>query len=418
MNILAVCFQASPTRGSEYSVGWGWLAMIASEHKVWVITNDSAKEEIERYQSSNNSIQHVHFLFVDWSQKHVGSILWPIIRPFRYRAWRKKALHAAKLVCSEKEIDVCHYVNAVGFLDVVPLWETGRPFVWGPVGGLSLVPASLLSAVNFKAKIFYSLKNVVRYAAIRWARLPRKAAIKSAAIIAATEESQQCIRKYWEQDSAIIPEIGMSKSTRLSTIPERSIEERLRIVWSGRLDSRKQPKILLEAAGKLESGIDFELHILGDGPQKQSMISLSQKLGIADRCLFYGMLPRDQAIEIMEKGHLFVLTSIHDLTTNVLVEALNCGLPVICFSSHAASYIVGHDSGIAIPIDSSEKITDQISYAISWIFANENKRQQLARNALGASNQFDWAQKKAALSEVYNSLPKGQSDCKLASPSV
>ena len=403
MNVLALCFQASPSKGSESSVGWGWLKTIASDHNVWVITNDAAREEVEAAYSADTAFSNVHFTFVPWNTRGVGSRIWPFLRPFKYARWRRRALAAALNICTKQQIDLCHYVNAVGFRDVVPLWKTGLPFVWGPVGGLAFVHPAMLKHVDFRARLFYRLKDYLRSVSIRYSSLPREAAKHAAAIIAATEQTRSAMQKAWGTGSTVIAEIGRPDQVQDAAVTERLPGTPLKIVWSGRVHSGKAPLLALQAVAALDSSIDWQLIMIGDGPDREKLLAAARAAGVAERFQITGWLPRDAALEQMASAHLFILTSVYDLTSNVLVEAMSNGLPVICLSSQAAAAIVGDRCGLTVPVDAPGGIAMELSAAIKSIYENEDERLQKAENSLSAAKDFDWQAKRVLLQEIYRS---------------
>lgn len=404
MNILAICFQASPSRGSEFSVGWGWLSAIARNNELWVITNDSCREDIETYKKDHPDVAKINFSYVSWNTSGVGSSLWPVLRRIRYSRWRKDALVEALRISSTEKIDICHFVNAVGFLDVVPLWKTGRPFVWGPVGGLSFVSRHLFSLLPFRSRLFYGFKNVLRYIAIRIAPIPRRAASQASVVIAATAQTQSAMNRYWGTRSILIPEVGRPEQRQIARPESRRTDEPIRIAWSGRMHSGKAPSLILDAVGMLDSSVDWELHMIGDGPDREQLESVAGSRGLAERCQFHGWLSRTDAIATMEGAHVFVLTSIYDLTSNVLLEALTSGLPVICLSTQAAAKIVGSDCGVVVKVDDAGRIPTAISNAIKGLYEDESRRMSMAESALARSEAFTWESKMRALEEIYLSV--------------
>ena len=70
--------------------------------------------------------------------------------------------------------------------------------------------------------------------------------------------------------------------------------------------------------------------IAGDGPERQNLEGLANSLGVADKVIFAGMVPRDETAKYYKASDLFLFTTIRSegLPLNYL-EALACGLPVV-----------------------------------------------------------------------------------------
>ena len=73
----------------------------------------------------------------------------------------------------------------------------------------------------------------------------------------------------------------------------------------------------------------FRLLIAGDGPEKQKLADLAQRIGVEDRLTFLGTLPHDQLREYYSAADIFILASSREGMPNVLLEALACGTPVV-----------------------------------------------------------------------------------------
>lgn len=87
------------------------------------------------------------------------------------------------------------------------------------------------------------------------------------------------------------------------------------------------PTLLRAFAHARNNGLDAELVILGEGPDRPRLEALIQKLGINDCARLLGYARNPGAY--FEAADLFVLSSRSEGFGNVLVEALACGLPVI-----------------------------------------------------------------------------------------
>ena len=401
MRVLAICSYASPARGSEFSVGWGWLNAIAADHELWVICNDVARVEVETYLEQSATSNQPVFTFVPWSARFVGKAMWPVIRPFQHALWRRRALKRARELCAQYDIELCHYVNAVGFLDVVPMWKIGLPFVWGPVGGLSFVHRSMMKQVPLLAGAFYLLKNALRVAAIYLIPRPRLAAQRAAEIIAATVQTQNAIQRHWHRESTVIAEVGADDIDTSIQPSTRDDGEPLTIIWSGRMHAGKAPQLLLDAVAQLPESLEWELLMIGDGPDRKDLEQFARDNQIDSRCRFSGWLSHEAAMASLSKGHVFVTTSAYDLTSNVLVEAMSAGLPIICLSSQAAAEIVGEKCGVVVDVDQPDQIVAGLAHAIGALYNDEPARIGKARASLDTSQVFSWSAKREALRKIY-----------------
>jgi glycosyltransferase involved in cell wall biosynthesis len=118
----------------------------------------------------------------------------------------------------------------------------------------------------------------------------------------------------------------------------------------GSLDENKgQADLLFAFASQFKQKDDVQLRIGGDGPLREELENLSQKLGIDSQVTFLGWLNPDQVIAEMQKCNAFVLSSHYETFGVVLIEALACGKPVIATMCGGPEWIVNSENGILVP---------------------------------------------------------------------
>ncbi|TMD53031.1 MAG: glycosyltransferase [Chloroflexi bacterium] len=103
---------------------------------------------------------------------------------------------------------------------------------------------------------------------------------------------------------------------------------RLRLVTVGSLHPLKGQEFALEAlASATAEGVDAELTLVGDGPERAALDGLAGRLGLAGRVVFAGeeLDPRPR----LAAADLFLLPSLTEGFSNALLEAMASGLPVL-----------------------------------------------------------------------------------------
>ncbi|WP_432448647.1 glycosyltransferase [Aliiroseovarius marinus] len=103
---------------------------------------------------------------------------------------------------------------------------------------------------------------------------------------------------------------------------------RHRLLAVGGLRWQKDYPTLLHAMRQLiDQGVDAELVVLGDGPDRSDLIATASRLGVEGHVCFAGYAQTPGAY--YDSADLFVLSSKSEGFANVLVEALSYGLPVV-----------------------------------------------------------------------------------------
>ena len=93
-----------------------------------------------------------------------------------------------------------------------------------------------------------------------------------------------------------------------------------RFIYVGRLVAYKHVDKVLLALSKLQK--DFVFDIIGTGGEEENLKKLAAELGIADKVVFHGRLPREQVLDYMKKAHAFVMISKGEVFGLVYLEAM------------------------------------------------------------------------------------------------
>jgi glycosyltransferase involved in cell wall biosynthesis len=103
-------------------------------------------------------------------------------------------------------------------------------------------------------------------------------------------------------------------------------------------------------------------------------------------------------------SHALVITSIKDLTSTVVFEALAQGVPVVCPDHCGFADVVTEDCGVKLPVKTPAQLTFDLGLAIRGLAADEQKRRRLARGALKRISEFTWERKAQQVDLIYRNL--------------
>ena len=412
LKLLVSAYACNPYRGSEHGVGWGWVTMIARRHETWVLTAEFQRADIERELEVRPELRrHLHFCYVPakpWFYRPTNtwvfienSPLKPIMN-FVDSLWLREAYKLAKRLHEEVHFDLAHQLTWVGFRFPGHLWKLDLPFVWGPIGGLENTPWRLLPLLGVQGAAYYSIRNLINSAQKALLRNPKRAFRRASnGIIAATDGIKAEILRCYGEQSEVICETGppASGASRYCT---RSANESLRISWSGLHLPGKALTLLLHGLQRLPSEVDWRLDILGEGPCTFRWRAMAKRLGLDNRCTWHGWLPRADALHLIHRTHLFAITSLKDLTSTVLLEALSQGVPVLALDHCGFSTVINHRCGITVPAASADQIAEAFMDAIVRLWRDEPARQAMAAAALNRAQEFSWERKAEALEAIYS----------------
>jgi len=107
------------------------------------------------------------------------------------------------------------------------------------------------------------------------------------------------------------------------------LDEKPVIMFVSRLIQLKRVDLLLEAVRPLLARDEATVVILGDGPMREAWQSLAEQLGVASRVRFEGFVQPDELPRWYAVADLFVLPSVDETWSVVVLESLASGVPVV-----------------------------------------------------------------------------------------
>jgi glycosyltransferase involved in cell wall biosynthesis len=99
------------------------------------------------------------------------------------------------------------------------------------------------------------------------------------------------------------------------------------IINVGRLTEQKDQQTLIQAFAKIRSHRPCRLVILGEGEKRETLAASAHRLGVGSDVLMLGFIANPYSW--MRKSAVFVLSSKFEGLPTVLIEAMQCGTPVI-----------------------------------------------------------------------------------------
>jgi glycosyltransferase involved in cell wall biosynthesis len=115
---------------------------------------------------------------------------------------------------------------------------------------------------------------------------------------------------------------------RLADPPPRP-EQPLVVCWS-RLRRYKSTDVAIRAFGLIyEEFPEARMLVMGQGPDEPRLRQLTARLGLEAQVEFTGHLPWDQLVDILHRAHLFLNPSPKEGWGLTVVEANQCGVPVV-----------------------------------------------------------------------------------------
>jgi len=204
-------------------------------------------------------------------------------------------------------------------------------------------------------------------------------------VIVQTERAKQIVAKRYSCKSITV----MPNAVEMYCGPQTGQREKT-VISVGRLSREKGHQTLLEAFSKVDAP-DWQLELVGDGPERQRLERFAKELGIEERVHFLGS-QRD-VWRFLAKAEIFVLPSLYEGFPNALVEAMS--VPLCCVASDCVAgprEIIAHgESGFLVEPGNEGELAKILARLIRdpELRARTAKKGLTVRNMYGAERIAD-----------------------------
>jgi glycosyltransferase involved in cell wall biosynthesis len=137
------------------------------------------------------------------------------------------------------------------------------------------------------------------------------------------------------------------------------------VLGIGRLTYAKNFSLLIESFYDLRKEIEAKLIILGEGPDRPTLVNLISSLGLSRDVLLPGFVPNPYSF--LKNCSIFVLSSRWEGLPTVLIEALACGAPVVSTDCPSGPREILQDGklGALVPISDKLALTEAIQNGLA-----------------------------------------------------
>jgi glycosyltransferase involved in cell wall biosynthesis len=166
----------------------------------------------------------------------------------------------------------------------------------------------------------------------------------------------------------------------------------------GELIPRKNHQLVLHALGLLQKQGklgNIQYVICGRGVKLDELKALAQELQIADHVHFLGY--RNDISAICQASDLFVFMSKQEGLPVAMMEAMACGVPVICSDIRGNTDLVENGISGIISESTAEKLAENILQLVS----NPSKLQELSAQAAKMIQKFDLSTVEPEMLKIY-----------------
>lgn len=411
LGILINAYACSPNMGSEPGMAWNWCVNLAKYCELHIITEGEFRDKIEAVVPTLEYGQNLHFYYNPVSEK-IRRMCWNQ-GDWRfyiyYKRWQKKTAAIARDICKREKIDILHQLNMIGFREPGYLWqvsqETDIPFVWGPVDAKESFPMAYAVDAPLKMRFAFWLKNTVTKWQLQHSRRVGDAVKCATMVMSASSNSVNSFRKYFNIDSPLFNETGTSP-IRMEKHPKE--KNSFDILWVGKADFRKQLPLAIKAVSNVIKN-DMQLHIVGCS-DKATVLKEIEMQGILNQCVLHGCVSHDEVLKLMRTADVLLFTSVAEGTPHVVLEAVSCGVPVVCFNTCGQGDCVNEDIGSKIPLTNPNQSVKDFAERLEFLYNHRDVLQQMSDNCHQRAEELSWENIAKKIVRMYGDVIQKKDD--------
>lgn len=161
---------------------------------------------------------------------------------------------------------------------------------------------------------------------------------------------------------------------------------------------RHEPHKRVEQLIKLSKELDFPLRIAGKGPLSDKLKAYAKRLN-ADKVNFLGLVSRKQLIKEYQNCSFFISASKWEGFGLIFLEAAACGKPSIGYGVYSIPEVIQNKKTGFLVRD-----YDGLKNAASILIEDKKLREEMGKNALAFSKNFDWDNKAKEYENLFEEI--------------
>lgn len=335
--------------------------------EVNLITSFNRKERIENYYGNKSNLSVLNILPHD---EIIGNIGRPLVKIYDEIIYKKKA----------KEMDLIHFTHSFAFPKI----------------------KNSITTIHDLFPLYYDCEVDRDY----FKKCIDDTLAFSRAVIVPTQNVKDDILKYYKYDEDKIKVIYEAANPvfkitnkEFDLYHKYNLPEKEFLLYVGRYEERKNIENIVSAYSKLDSDIreKYKLVLVANGLDK-NLEGLTNHIEQNDSKNIYHLkgLDIEELIQFYNKCKVFVFPSFFEGFGLPIIEAMQCGAPVITSTSSCLPEVAG-DAAILVDPNS----VDELHNAMERIITDEALHSKLKNSSIERAKDFSWANAAKETVKVY-----------------
>ena len=408
-HILISAYALSPSLGSEHGIAWNFISGLSGDFRLTVLYGTSGSRigvplSLNAQQltelSSDTRLIYIKpnkiTKILDFMNHKVSSLFFP----FAVNQYQKLVLKKATLIIEKDPVVICHQLNPIGYRHPGFLYKLPVSFVWGPIGGMSNLDQSLLENFSGPERRRQVIRNWSNWYFLQHSQAVRDAFLSANQLISATNTDSKKIQIYFGRSSEVIREnaVRITRPARKTGIP-------VKFIFCGTINQAKALELVLDSLALLPSNLKWELHIVGDGPERSRLFSKADTLKLSAKLTWYGHVCRNKSNQIMNDCDFLLMPSYMDSNPTVLFEAFESGVPALCLNQYGARDILDERYGILLEVEERSVMQKKMAEVLEGLLVNAPESiDTLKENLAECRISLSWQENITKVRNIYLSV--------------
>ena len=394
-------------------VGYKYAKAIANYADVTVATQVRNRDNIERDGMGDARVVYIDTENVARPLYQLSTILrggnskgwtiqmamdYPTYLAFEWQVWQQ-----FKSQLQAQEFDVVHRITPMSpTLPSVIASRCPVPFLLGPLNGNLPWPKAFTAQLKREREWLSAARNFYKF-------LPfyRSTYHRADAVLAAFDHTISDLPKAIQEKTINFPEVGIDPE--VFSYPQRQPQERMTILFAGRLVPYKLPDVLVSAFAKYPRLRQHRLLVAGDGPERPRLEQLIAEHGLQDCVQLLGQKTQAEVGELMRQSDIFAFPSIRELGAGVVVEAMASGMACVVVDYGGPATLIGPERGVKVPLGTFDQLVDRFGEQLEALASNPDRALRLGQAAhQHATTYYTWDVKAQKTLEIYRWLCAAQ----------
>lgn len=388
--IFISAYACEPGKGSEVGVGWHWVLELSKYYELWVLTRANNQIPIEEYFVQNpQEDRNIHFLYYDlplWIKRLKKGMRG--VRTY-YALWQWGSNPLVRDTMRQYGIPNYHLLTYGNALWPVSGYGKRQTFVWGPTGGMDVIPREYSRHYTFRNQ----LVELARWLLVKLQKINpafRSRCACAALILCKAESMLNAVPEKYRYKAKLFTDVAMEKPIKIENQRSNTKGEQVQCLCVGRLDGWRGFDLLLEAFAKaIKVAPYLRLSIMGSGSEKKHICQKIEHLQLGAYVTMLGQLTMREYNDKMEEADIVINPCLKEGAVTNAFDCMRFAKPLLCVDTGGYTRNLSSESAIIVPRGSREEVINGLTQGLCRLCSQE-ERKRLAKNIQQVGTMITW----------------------------